>query len=408
MAQPTTFQAEREAPPARQDTPAQASPAGDLMQGKQNTTTFDLTGIPEICPSFEIPPEPTTSDLEDDTVASSASNVDIQAAVVQVIKPEMEVADAHWSPLASPAETIAFEYGTPSFGLYLTLTNPPVPAVTYRVQLNTSLAQAQSDMTLLVTNELMKAQAHGIAEDLKFDIDVRKIDIVNEKGAILSYEILQGTFTEGGSTSIMERDGRVIDGESYTRKMFEKAAQETSSIKSPQDNSTELDAPSTPASDSPRANRIESYHKTPEQQTPTPVALYSPIKKREPDADDTTSPPSKKLRPTPPESTQEPAGQEEIFCRCKQPDDGTDMLGCDGDACVNGGWVHKDCFLEIDSPPVADGGESKWYCPDCDPAAFEPSTGKRKGDKKGKAVKKGGVEKKKGKGGAANRRNMSR
>ncbi|KAF9738105.1 hypothetical protein PMIN06_000472 [Paraphaeosphaeria minitans] len=328
-----------------------------------------------------------------DTPAQDSTNAssDIQVAIGQVIEPQMEVSDSHWSPLVSPAEDVAFDYGTPSFGLYLTFTNPPVPAVTYRVQLNTSLAQAQSDMKLLVANELMNAQARGVAEELKLDIDVRKIEIDNENGALLSYEIVKGTFTEGLFTSIMERDGRVIDGESYTRNLLKKAVQETS-IESPKDASPEQDAPTSLASESPRANRIESHLKTSKEQQPTPIALYSPIKKRGRDADDATPPPSKKFRPASPEPTQDPADQEVIYCRCKQPDDGTDMLGCDGEACINGGWVHIDCFPEIQSPPVADDGESMWHCPDCDPTAFEVV--KKKTTKKGSAVKSGAVEKK--------------
>lgn len=197
--------------------------------------------------------------------------------------------------------------------------------------------------------------------------------------------------------------------------------QETS-VKSPQCVSTDQDVLTTPPSEveSPRASRIESQDKSPEQQQPTPIALHSPIKKRSREPESTEAfekPPANKARLSPTEPTQESTTQieaseattqikaneatalidgqaEETFCRCKQPDDGTDMLGCDGESCCNNGWVHMGCFPEIKSRPVDDSGESKWYCPNCDPKAFEV---KKKAGKNAKTEKRGGVEKKAGK-----------
>lgn len=339
-------QSECETQHERQDTPAQtAAAAAEFMRIKQelgysppaafadfmtsvpedhgsrpqpNSTVFDLTGLDEISASFEIPPEPTTSDFEGDTVADDDSlfgdnvvadddslfgdnamadddntvadddslfgditvginqvgdtgaaspEVTSEPALLQHLKPELELqptagadVDIEDLPAAQPvvgddqatqqhvlsdapgaihADVQAsvdqvfepkMDYGTPCVGLYLTLTYPPAPAVTYRIQLNTALGQAQSDMKLIVTNELMKAQAQGIAEDLELQIDVCKTDIVNKSGTRLSYEIVEGTFAEGRFTSSMELDGRVVDGESYTRKMFEKAMKETERI----------------------------------------------------------------------------------------------------------------------------------------------------------------------------------
>jgi hypothetical protein len=118
-----------------------------------------------------------------------------------------------------------------------------------------------------------------------------------------------------------------------------------------------------------------------------------------------------------------------LFCRCRQRDDGSHMFACDGEACPNNGWAHMACFPEMKEEPEDDDGESKWYCPDCDPAAYEtaeeeeakPKKKKRKtaaGKKKAAAAgrnetaaKKGGLAAKKGakKGGsAASRRALSR
>ncbi|KAF2447312.1 hypothetical protein P171DRAFT_511544 [Karstenula rhodostoma CBS 690.94] len=663
------FRAEHEAQRKRQDTPAQANTTAEFMQRKHelvgsrsasladcstpapedhgsfpqpNSTAINMSGVDEV--SFEIPPEPTTSDFEGDTVADDDSlfgdlmnqipdtgvalpdvfseptdslfggninqiadtgaalpDVILEPAVTQHIELEPETATGAEAEIQNSNATLPvvpedqtstqeawsgdFEannaietpitsapqinYGTPCFGLYLTHTDPSGPAVTYRLQLNTSLGQADSDMKLIVTNEVVKAQAQGVAEDMKLEIDVHKLEIVNKSGSRLSYEIAEGAFADGNFTSKMERDGRVIDGESYTRTMFENAVRETERIhrqgleshkhaideakedlpetpntedfeetvvKSPatqdgeetvsvisattdvlepsadspttedeesdadadgqetsvnppatddgeesdvsspseappsrkrtrspseevpatspaqdQDASTEEAAPTTPPSkkrkvESPRASRIESHDKTPEQQHPTPIALHSPIKKRGRESEESTTrrpsstaaeePPSKKKRMTPTEhvdaateeSTQAtaatPAADEptedtaipadeltdDIYCRCKQPDDGTNMLGCDGAACRNNGWVHIGCFPEIEAPPVDDGGESKWYCPDCDPAAFEPKkkvAKKGQAVTKGKAVKKGGVSKKKTSA-AANKRRLIR
>lgn len=349
----------------------------------------------------EAVPETPTPTQEPSSESSTASHDEIQAAIGHVFAPPMEVGDVHLEDLDLPLPTEETSYDTmSSWGLYLTLTHPPVPPVTYRIQLNTTLGQAQSDMKLIVTNEIAKASAQGAVEALTLGIDVRSINIEGETGTTLSYEILQGSFVEGeGFVSAMEREGRVIDGESYTRAMFEKAARDTSSAGRMQNACQETDMQSSPPSQSashsqsesqpeshsdlpslsPRANRIESHYKTLAQQTPTPVALYSPIKKRTYPADEPTQSAYKKPRlaaparsPSPSPIAQDTAETElEIFCRCRQPDDGTDMLGCDGNACRNNGWVHMECFPEIEAAPVADGGESKWFCPDCEPEAFE-------------------------------------
>lgn len=103
-------------------------------------------------------------------------------------------------------------------------------------------------------------------------------------------------------------------------------------------------------------------------------------------------------------TTQEPtADSDGLFCRCKQPDDGSHMFACDGEACPNNGWVHLDCVPEVKAPPADDGGASKWYCPDCDPQAFQNPEEDGGGRKKGK--RKGGGRKS---GGAANRKKLVR
>ena len=54
-----------------------------------------------------------------------------------------------------------------------------------------------------------------------------------------------------------------------------------------------------------------------------------------------------------------------VYCRCKEGDDGTDMVGCDGEECPSGGWVHWRCISTKKGKPGE--GEESWLCPDCDP-----------------------------------------
>ena len=52
------------------------------------------------------------------------------------------------------------------------------------------------------------------------------------------------------------------------------------------------------------------------------------------------------------------------YCRCRGPDDGSQMVGCDNeDACPNSGWAHWDCI--VTKQPMPD-DEQSWLCPDCD------------------------------------------
>ena len=63
-------------------------------------------------------------------------------------------------------------------------------------------------------------------------------------------------------------------------------------------------------------------------------------------SESTTSPPSSS------------AVNSALYCYCKQPDDGHEMIGCDNSACVIE-WFHITC-LKIKSVP-----KGRWYCPSC-------------------------------------------
>jgi hypothetical protein len=306
----------------RQDTPAQANTSEAFMQGKRElggSPSASLAGFSTSAPEdhgepskthattvgsiisdeelIEIPPEPTNSDFEGETVADDESlpvqdidevvsandslfnesagaladtsaalpGMTSEPALTQHLEPPTELtADTTTALKASddasqavdhdpassqkaqsdvtdasnadlPAEApiatkLQIEYGPAHFGLYLTLTHPPAPAATYRIQLNTSLDQAQSDMKLIVTNEVAKARAQGVEDDMKLEMDVNKIDIVHKNGSRLSYEIAEGAFADGTFSGEMERSGRVVDGESYTRAEFEKATRESERV----------------------------------------------------------------------------------------------------------------------------------------------------------------------------------
>lgn len=47
-----------------------------------------------------------------------------------------------------------------------------------------------------------------------------------------------------------------------------------------------------------------------------------------------------------------------VWCICRQPDDGTRMIGCDDENCKTQ-WYHTRC-LRIKKIP-----KGPWYCPDC-------------------------------------------
>ena len=105
------------------------------------------------------------------------------------------------------------------FGLYLTLKHPPSPSVTYLVQLNTSLGQAQSDMKVIATNEIDKDVAKDPEGLPHITFDDCEIDIAKNQGAQLVYEIVKGSFVDGRFESHMEQSGRAT-GESYTKEMM--------------------------------------------------------------------------------------------------------------------------------------------------------------------------------------------
>ncbi|KAJ4356182.1 uncharacterized protein N0V89_004212 [Didymosphaeria variabile] len=385
-------------------------------------------------------------------------NNDLDAATTEESKADTEALIA-----PKPQMTSAPVY----FGLYITLSKPPTPAVTYRIQLNTSLGQAESDMKLIASNELTKALAQGTQDDLHLDMEENKIDIVNlVNGSCLSYEIVKGDFTEGKFQSEMELSGRVVDEESHTKRMFEEASarheqidgdamSEAPAIEGRQDESVETladvseateatlfrkrsrspnqepvsdNASEQPDSDqdtpfappfknskvqSRRAGRIESHDKSADRQQPTPIALHAPIKKRGREPEEPTSalaePPSKKARRgsndditvqatnAPTEEVEDPNA---LYCRCKQPDnDGRQLIGCDGEQCPNNQWVHLECVPEVTETPKDEGeeGVEKWYCPDCEPTAFE-QVEESEYEKKMKVGKKGVATSKKATG----------
>ena len=69
------------------------------------------------------------------------------------------------------------------------------------------------------------------------------------------------------------------------------------------------------------------------------------------------------------------ASNEELYCACKKPDDGTKMVGCDGENCSNNGWVHLAC-QGLTTYPTS----KTWMCLDCRKAPV----------KKGASIKKRG------------------
>lgn len=124
---------------------------------------------------------------------------------------------------APTISTPQIDHAPRRFGLYITLSHPPTPAVTYRIQINSSLGQAESDMKLIVGNELTKAKAQGTENDLGLEMGENTIKIVNKNGSQLSYTVIEGVLINEKFESTMETSGSVIDGMSYTRKMFEEA-----------------------------------------------------------------------------------------------------------------------------------------------------------------------------------------
>ncbi|KAL1606781.1 hypothetical protein SLS60_004188 [Paraconiothyrium brasiliense] len=393
--------------------------------------------------------EPNTAGAEGDNQGASLLAGTKKPAVTEGLDsdaatPEDEKIDTGAPAAAKPQMTTVPAY----FGLYVTSSKPPAPAVTYRLQVNTSLGQAESDMKLIASNELTKALSQGTEDDLHLDIEKSKIDLVNlVNGFRLCYEIFKGNFAEGKFQSEMELSGRVVDGESYTKRMFEEASAKhelidvdamseapiaaneqdelvetlgdgskaipsrkrtksadtnlVSDIASEQPDS-DHDTAVAPSSkkrkvESPRAGRIESHDKSTDRQQPTPIALRAPIKKRGREPQEPTlalaGPPAKKARGGSHEDaegevddeiagahnatespTEEVDDSNALYCRCKQPDnDGRQLIGCDGEQCPNNQWVHLECVPEVMEPPKDEGeeGVEKWYCPDCDPAAFQ-------------------------------------
>lgn len=78
-------------------------------------------------------------------------------------------------------------------------------------------------------------------------------------------------------------------------------------------------------------------------------------------------------------STRRPAAQasapsppeEELWCFCRKPDDGRQMVACDNAKC-DLVWWHNDCLLNYiqanrigTPPPEDDSSNKKWHCPVC-------------------------------------------
>jgi hypothetical protein len=93
-----------------------------------------------------------------------------------------------------------------------------------------------------------------------------------------------------------------------------------------------------------------------------------------------------------------------VYCRCREGDDGSEMVGCDGEDCINGGWVHWRCISTKKGKPGVD--TDSWLCPDCDPARKKKKGGAAYGWTK-TAMAKGAAAKRKG-GNAANKKRLVR
>ena len=59
-----------------------------------------------------------------------------------------------------------------------------------------------------------------------------------------------------------------------------------------------------------------------------------------------------------PSTSDFPLDETALYCYCKKPDDGLQMIACDNQACAIE-WFHMSC-LKIKSVP-----KGKWYCPTC-------------------------------------------
>ncbi|KAK3215152.1 hypothetical protein GRF29_19g2380472 [Pseudopithomyces chartarum] len=430
------------------------------------------------------------------------------------------------APNAVPAEKAQQLDTSGRFGLYLTLKHPSSPSVTYLVQLNTSLGQAQSDMKVIATNEIDKDVAKDPEGLPHITFDDCEIDIAKNQGAQLVYEIVKGSFVDGRFESHMEQSGRAT-GESYTKEMMKTepahqcpikmatdmadvasevfeavgntssrgdgitideeigftadgkdiredsksstttmtlAEQTTAVLQHDQDvhqavetvmSDTEPDEAIEKSKDlqqgEPQQEEMQQddlHQEKPqqeelqqevsqqeelqqeEQQHPAQVASPSRKRSREPDNDNTdqpstqdatsVGPPRKKTKTVANESMNtaqdeemtDVAGNEAediedpdaVYCRCREGDDGSEMVGCDGEDCISGGWVHWRCISTKKGKPGVD--MDSWLCPDCDPARKKKKGGAAYGWSK-TAMAKGAAAKRKG-GSAANKKRLVR
>ncbi|KAF1978151.1 hypothetical protein BU23DRAFT_252512 [Bimuria novae-zelandiae CBS 107.79] len=435
---------------------------GSLLNNEAVDSINHPATTPEVTQTAQDSSTPTTHTQQDTNDGLSLSNADTE--MMDSSDHPTTTSDATQgtdTPTATTTPTQpATAQGPTHFGIYITMSKPTAPEVTYRIQVNTSLGQAESDMKVIAGNEVDRAKSKGfmLPDDIHLKLTQTNIEIINKKEDMsLAYELVKGAFVDGRFQSDMEILGRAEEETFTAKKMKDMLPPDVTQATVPESMVTEptvfestVAGPTgaEPAVAEPAVAEPEPDMTQPmvtEEPSPEPSVSSSRKRSLSSEADDVAPPPesiqspSKKVKlssanntETTPADASDAEDDDALYCRCKQDDDGSDMVGCDGETCPNNGWVHWGCISTKLGKPGDD--VESWLCPDCDrskgkkvygwkktaiskgaaakKAAGTKGVAAKEGvtQKKGGAVKDGGVKKKVAakKGSAASRRKLIR
>lgn len=246
---------------------------------------------------------------------------------------------------------------TKKFAIYINVAMPSGTDIQYRVQLSDTVDQAGSSMN----------------DDIHIKIDGASIKVDEDRYEVVKMRNTTPTVEDRAEKPIEKPTGSTT----YTTTYSEEEPEDVKTT-SQKEQAQALDT--TPGAKS--GQDISAVDADDLRQQQQASLETSPLRKRIRELDDNSggSSPHKRAKMTPEESVsgeedmemtddseEEAEDPDALYCRCKEGDDGTPMVGCDGeDSCRSNGWVHWRCISTKLAQPGDDA--ETWLCPDCEPA----------------------------------------
>jgi len=266
---------------------------------------------------------PMRNDLDITMAADDINNMSSTSS-----KPE-----ANPPPIRHPVVVDQSKNGTKQYGLYV-CPDPSQPNTAYLIMSSVSLGEIESYTKVAAAALLKKLNTNMTKVVATCSIHEKGINILKAKRAVVRYEIVEGRMVNG--MFVNEADWVVAKGRRVRVKPELVAYEPDLQGKIPRmvtlnavhgsavnaDNANATPKPKTPARRKPAIVVL-----TPAQPIPAPGKVNSP----------------------------------KIYCVCRMPDDGRELIACESgaDDCPYNGWFHLAC-QNITAVP-----EGEWWCPLC-------------------------------------------